>query len=53
MAVVMSSVLRDIINKWGSHGWIAEWALKLMRFNITYALCTAIKSQVLADFVDK
>ena len=49
----MSSVLGDIINNWGSYGWIAEWALELMGFNITYALCTAIKSQVLADFVDK
>jgi hypothetical protein len=47
----MSSVLGDIINNWGSYGWIDERALELMGFNITYALCTAIKSQVLADFM--
>jgi hypothetical protein len=32
-------------------GRIAKWALKLMGIDITYVPETAIKSQVLADFV--
>jgi ribonuclease HI len=32
---------------------IAKWALELMGQNITYAPCSAIKSQVLTDFVDE
>jgi hypothetical protein len=32
-------------------GRIAKWALELMGYEISYTLCTMIKSQVLADFI--
>lgn len=51
MVVVTSFVLGYIINNHNSSGRISKWALKFMGFNITYVLCTTIKSQVRAVFV--
>ena len=50
--IVASEVpLYDIINNRDVKGRIAEWAIELLPFDITYKPRRAIKSQVLADFV--
>jgi hypothetical protein len=51
ITVVSKYPLREVIQNPEVEGWITKWALKLMGQNITYAPRTAIKSQVLADFV--
>lgn len=51
ITVVLSNALRDIINNCESSGHIAEWGLELKGLNITYAPHTAIKSQVIANFI--
>jgi hypothetical protein len=43
--------LGDVIYNRESTDRITKWGLELMGLNITYTPCTAIKSQVLADFV--
>ena len=43
--------LIEVIQNQDAKGRIAKWALKLMGQGISYASQTAIKSQVLADFV--
>jgi hypothetical protein len=43
--------LREVIQNPKAEGRIAKWALELIGQNITYAPRSAIKSQVLADFV--
>jgi hypothetical protein len=49
--VVSKYPLGEVIQNPEAEGRIAKWALELMGQNITYALCSAIKSQVLVDFV--
>jgi hypothetical protein len=49
--VVSKYPLREVIQNPEAEGKIAKWALKLMGQNITYTPRSAIKSQVLADFV--
>jgi hypothetical protein len=49
--VVSKYPLGEIIQNPEAEGRIAKWVLELMGQNITYALRSAIKSQVLADFV--
>ena len=49
--VVTSFPLGEVIQNQDAIGRIAKWALKLMGQGISYAPWTAIKSQVLADFV--
>ena len=49
--VVMSFPLGEVIQNQDAIGRIMKWALKLMGQGISYAPRTAIKSQVLADFV--
>ena len=44
--------LNDIINNRDATGRIAKWAIELLPFDITYKPRRAIKSQVLADFVE-
>ena len=51
MTVVTSFPLGVVIQNRDGIGRIAKWALELMGQGITYASRTAIKSQVLADFV--
>jgi hypothetical protein len=43
--------LGEVIQNPEAEGRIAKWVLKLMGQNISYAPCSAIKSQVLADFI--
>ena len=45
--------LGDIIRNRDAAGRISKWALELMGHDIRYIPRTAIKSQVLADFVTK
>jgi hypothetical protein len=49
--VVSKYPLEEVIQNPEAEGRIAKWALELMGQNITYALCSTIKSQVLVDFV--
>jgi hypothetical protein len=51
ITVVSKYPLGEIIQNPEAEGRIAKWVLELMGQNITYALRSAIKSQVLADFV--
>ena len=51
MTVVTSFPLGEVIQNQDATGRIAKWALELMGQGIAYASQTAIKSQVLADFV--
>jgi hypothetical protein len=51
ITVVSKYPLREVIQNPQAEGRIAKWALELMGQNITYAPRSAIKSQVLVDFV--
>ena len=51
VTVVTSFPLGEVIQNRDATGRIAKWALELMGQSISYAPWTAIKSQVLADFV--
>jgi ribonuclease HI len=51
ITVVSKYPLGEVIQNLKTEGRIAKWVLKLMGQNILYAPCSAIKSQVLADFV--
>ena len=49
--VVSKAPLGDIINNADATGRVAKWGIELAAFDISYKPRTAIKSQVLADFV--
>ena len=49
--VVTSFSLGEVIQNCDATGRIMKWALELMGQGIAYASWTAIKSQVLADFI--
>ena len=51
VTIVMSYPLGEVIQNQDATGRIAKWVLELMGQGISYAFRTAIKSQVLADFV--
>jgi hypothetical protein len=51
ITVVSRYLLGEVIQNLEAEGRIAKWVLELMGHNITYAPRSAIKSQVLADFV--
>jgi hypothetical protein len=51
IAVLSKYPLGEVIQNTEAEGRIAKWALELMGQNIMYAPHSAIKSQVLADFV--
>jgi hypothetical protein len=51
ITVVSKYPLGEVIQDPEAEGRIAKWALELMGQNITYAPRSAIKSQILADFV--
>ena len=51
MTVVTSFPLGEVIQNQDAMGRIVKWALKLMGQGISYAPQTAIKPQVLADFI--
>ena len=51
VTVVTSFPLGEVIRSHDATGRTAKWALELMDQGISYAPRTAIKSQVLADFI--
>ncbi|XP_038690528.1 uncharacterized protein LOC119989207 [Tripterygium wilfordii] len=51
VAVVTNFPLRSILHRPELSGRIIKWAVELSEYDITYQPRTAIKSQVLADFV--
>ena len=51
MTVVTSYPLGEVVQNLDAMGRITKWALELMGQGISYAARTAIKSQVLANFI--
>ena len=51
VTVMMSFPLSEVIQNQDATGRITKWAVELMDQGIMYASRTAIKSQVLADFI--
>ncbi|XP_070004792.1 uncharacterized protein [Nicotiana sylvestris] len=51
IVVIAAYPLRNILHKHELLGKLAKWAIELSEYDITYQPRTAIKSQVLADFV--
>ena len=49
--MVSKAPMRDIINNSDTTGRVAKWGIELSAFDIEYKPRTAIKSQILADFV--
>ena len=49
--MVSKAPLKDVINNADATGRVAKWGIELAAFDIQYKPRTAIKSQVLADFV--
>ena len=49
--MVSKSQLGDIINNADATGRVAKWGIELAAFDIKYQPRTAIKSQVLKDFI--
>ena len=43
--------MKQILHKPETSGRLMKWAIELREFNIRYKLKTAIKGQVLADFI--
>jgi hypothetical protein len=53
VTVVSSFPLGEIIRNPDAAGRIAKWSVELMGETLAYAPCKAIKSQILADFVNE
>ncbi|XP_070022486.1 uncharacterized protein [Nicotiana sylvestris] len=51
ISVVTAYPLRNILHKHELSGILVKWAIELSEYDITYQPRTAIKSQVLADFL--
>ncbi|TKC12034.1 reverse transcriptase-like protein, partial [Robertmurraya kyonggiensis] len=51
VTVVTEHALGEVINNREATGRITKWSLELMGYDISYAPRSAIKSQILADFV--
>ena len=51
IVVLTDKPLRRVMNSPEATGWIALWAVELSEFDIQYHLRTAIKGQVVADFI--
>ena len=49
--VLTSSPIKKALTNFNSSGRMLTWAIELFEFDITYLPRTALKSQVLADFV--
>jgi ribonuclease HI len=45
--------LHDIFRNWDSFGRIGKWATELSEYIIDFEKRSAIKSQILADFIAK
>ena len=51
IVVLMDKPLRRVMNSPEAAGWMALWAVELTEFDIQYCPRTAIKGQVMADFI--
>ena len=49
--VMACAPLGDVVQNRDASSHVAKWAAKLMGYHITYVPRTAIKSQVLANFI--
>ena len=53
IVVLTSYLIKAILHKPDASGWLLKWAIELNEFDIKYRLRSAIKGQVLADFIVK
>ena len=53
ITVLTGAPLSDILNNPEATGRVAKWGIELSPFDITYRARDALKSQVLADFLDE
>ena len=51
VAVLTDLPLRQILSKLELSGHLVKWSIELSEFDIRYRPCSAIKSQVLVDFI--
>lgn len=51
IVVLTDKPLRRAISSPEAMGWMALWAVELSEFDIQYWPCTAIKGQVVVDFI--
>ncbi|GJS51876.1 reverse transcriptase domain-containing protein [Tanacetum coccineum] len=53
ITVITDQPTKQILSKADTSGRLAQYSVKLGAYNITYEPCTAIKGQILADFVNE
>ena len=51
MVVLIDKLLRRAMGNPEAAGQMVLWAIKLSKFDVQYSLCTAMKGQVVADFI--
>ena len=51
VVVLTNKPLRRVMNNPKAAGWMALWAIELSEFDVQYCQRTAIKGQVVADFI--
>lgn len=50
--VLTNHLLKEVLHKPETSGRMTKWTIELGQYDITYTPRTAIKGQVLADFID-
>ena len=53
VVVLTDKPLRRAMSSPEAAGWMALWAIELSEFDVQYHPCTAIKGQVVTDFILK
>ena len=53
VVVLTNKPLRRAMSSLEAAGWMALWAIELSEFDVQYRPCTAIKGQVVTDFILK
>ena len=51
ITVLTTYPLKSILHKLELFGRLTKWSVELSEYDITFQLCTALKSQVLANFI--
>ena len=53
IVVLLSYLIRVILHKPDTSGWLIKWVVEMSEFDIEYLPKSTIKGQVLADFIVK